>query len=80
MGETRKDERADANQVGGAHGSPEGGATERMPNEAQLGGTGPGSLGELTRKSDQFTPETGQSGPGEGEGRGPMSDRASSDD
>lgn len=62
--------------VGGAHGNREGGATDRVPNEAQLGGTGPGSLGNLARKSDQFTPETGQSGPGEGEGRGPMSDRA----
>ena len=80
MGEIRKDERADANQVGGAHGAPEGGATERMPNEAQLGGTGPGSLGELARGTDQHTPGTGQSGPGEGEGRGPMSDKASSGD
>ena len=80
MGEIRKPERADANQVGGAHGAPEGGATERMPNEAQLGGTGPGSLGELARGTDQHAPGTGQSGPGEGEGRGPMSDKASSDD
>ena len=80
MDETREDGRDGANQVGGAHGAPDGGATERMPNEAQLGGTGPGSLGELTRKTDQFTPETGQSGPGEGEGRGPTSDRASSDE
>ena len=79
MGETRKDERADANKVGGAHGNGEGGPATRPPNQAQIGGTGPGSLGELARGTDQLTPQTGQSGPGEGEGRGPMSDRKSDD-
>ena len=62
--------------VGGAHGAPAGGASDRIPNEAQVGGTGPGSLGELARDTDQQTPETGQSGPGEGEGRSPMKDKA----
>ena len=79
MGETRKDERPDANKVGGAHGNGEGGPATRLSNDAQLGGHGPGSLGELARDTDQLTPETGQSGPGEGEGRGPTSDRASRD-
>ena len=63
--------------VGGAHGHRDGDLANRPANEAQLGGTGPNSLGELARGTDQQTPGTGQSGPGEGEGRGPMSDRKS---
>jgi hypothetical protein len=59
--------------VGGAFGSKDGGSS----NDAQMGGTGPGSLGELARDTDQQTPGSGQSGPGEGQGRGPMSDKAS---
>ena len=79
MGETRKDERPDANQVGGAHGNDQGGPAARPPNQAQLGGSGPNSLGDIAERPDQQTPGTGQSGPGEGEGRGPMSDKASRD-
>ena len=79
MGETRKDERPDANQVGGAHGNDQGGPATRMPNQAQLGGRGPESIRSVAKDADQFTPGTGQSGPGEGEGRGPMSDRRSDD-
>jgi len=62
--------------VGGAHGNPPGGATDRVPNEAQIGGSGPNSLGELARGTDQHTPGVGQSGPGEGEGRSPSKDKA----
>jgi hypothetical protein len=79
MGETRKDERADANQVGGAHGNGEGGPESRMPNQAQLGGQGPQSIRSVAEQADQFTPGAGQSGPGEGEGGGPMSDKRSDD-
>ena len=63
--------------VGGAHGAPDGGPAARPSNEAQLGGTGPNALGELARNTDQQTPGTGQSGPGDGQGRGPNSDRRS---
>ena len=79
MGETRKDERPDANQVGGAHGNGEGGPETRMPNQAALGGQGPQSIRSVAERADQHTPGTGQSGPGEGEGRGSMSDRNSRD-
>ncbi|HEX8570025.1 MAG TPA: hypothetical protein VF699_08900 [Caulobacteraceae bacterium] len=79
MGEIRKDERADANQVGGAFGNDEGGPATRMPNEAQIGGQGPQSIRSVAERADQETPGTGQSGPGEGEGRSPLSDRASGD-
>ena len=72
----RNDTGAAKGPVGGAHGHPEGGAADRVPNEAQLGGTGPGSLGELARGTDVHTPETGQSGPGEGQGRSPSKDKA----
>ena len=73
----REQQRDEQPQVGGAHGDRDGGPATRAPNEAQIGGTSPESLGELTRDTDQFTPGTGQSGPGDGEGRGPNSDRAS---
>ena len=63
--------------VGGAHGFRGGDPATRPSNDAQLGGTGPNSLGELARGTDQQTPGTGQSGPGEGQGRGPNSDRKS---
>ena len=63
--------------VGGAHGAPDGGPANRPANEAQLGGTGPNALGEIARNTDQQTPGIGQSGPGEGQGRGPNSDRQS---
>ena len=79
MGEISKDGRADANQVGGPHGNGEGGPATRPPNEAQLGGSGPQSIRSVAEQADQFTPGTGQSGPGEGEGRGPNSDRDSRD-
>ena len=79
MGEIRKDERADADQVGGAHGNGDGGPATRMPNQAQIGGQGPQSIRSVAERADQETPGTGQSGPGEGEGRGPMSDRDSRD-
>ena len=79
MGETRKDERPDANPVGGAHGNREGGPAARPPNQAQLGGTGPESIRSVAGRADQETPGTGQSGPGEGEGRSPMRDKASGD-
>ena len=79
MGETRKDERPDANQVGGAHGNDQGGPATRLPNEAQLGGSGPQSIRSVAEQADQSTPGTGQSGPGEGEGRGPNSGRDSRD-
>ena len=76
----REQQRTEQPQVGGAHGDRDGGPANRMPNEAQIGGAGPNSLGELARNTDQLTPGTGQSGPGEGEGRGPNSERASSDE
>jgi hypothetical protein len=79
MGEIRKDERPDANQVGGAHGNDQGGPGGRLPNQAQIGGQGPQSIRSVAERADQETPGTGQSGPGEGEGRGPMSDRDSRD-
>ena len=79
MGETRKDERVDANQVGGAHGNDQGGPVTRMPNEAQIGGQGPQSIRSVAEQADQETPGTGQSGPGEGKGRSPLSERASGD-
>ena len=77
MGEIRKDERADANQVGGASGNDQGGPASRMPNQAQLGGQGPQSIRSVAEQADQVTPGTGQSGPGEGQGRSPQSERAS---
>ena len=79
MADHREQQRDEQPQVGGAHGNQGGGAANRMPNEAQLGGTAPESLGELARDTDQNTPGTGQSGPGEGESHSPMSDKASRD-